>query len=311
MGPGIKRLALGTGVAILVGGVALGARGGALTARMGVAGLPGSTAAIAVQPVWEVKGPPRLELGGVAGMGETGDGSVWITDDMNRRIVRVSADGTGFRVAARQGQGPGEFAVPTMIAPRPDGGVAVYDIERQSLELFSSSGAFEKSVPLDRQVINPKGFAILSNGEAILSGALAAGEGSIHRFGVDGRLRSSWYPIPRSRDEYESRLIAGGPVAARPDGGLYFSQAAPHRISMLTLQRNRTRQSIVAEDPHILRPIADDFSKIEGHWRTFRWWFPQSKGIFVLPDGRLLNIITNAEEGYSLWELYSRGGERE
>jgi hypothetical protein len=262
---------------------------------------------IEVRRVWETKGAPRMEFTIIAGMAELGDGTVWVSDGMTSRILALDARGATVRVAARRGDGPGEVGAPELMAPRPGGGVAVYDGGRNGLELFGPNGRFERHVQLERDVYNAKGLAVLPSGGFAISGGTPRSPHAIHLYSSRGKLVRSWYPVPTSRNDHESLLIAGGPLAVR-GGDLLFSQAAPHRIVRYALDGSGGDQ--LAADPALLKPIADDFTRISGKWVQPRWWFPQSKGIFPLRGGRFLNVVTNAEEGYSVWEVYDARGRR-
>ena len=75
-----------------------------------------------------------------------------------------------------------------------------------------------------------------------------------------------------------------------------------------------TAGRVFASDPDLLEPIGDDFIHETGAGmnlrRTFNWYFPQSRAIFRLLDGRILNVVWKHDEGRSIWDVYSPQGKR-
>jgi hypothetical protein len=73
----------------------------------------------------------------------------------------------------------------------------------------------------------------------------------------------------------------------------------------------------IAEDQQFLPELTEE--NLHGPARTqepakglrpFLWWHDRSTGVFMLPDGRLLNVITRYHRGDSVWELYAVDGRR-
>lgn len=281
------------------------------TPALGSASVAPATAGLAaravhVEEVWTTERERGGALGAVVGMAETGDGRVWVSD-AGTGAVSAFTPGRGATVVARRGAGPGEVRAPGLLARTPEGGVAMHDPATGEVSIFGADGRFSRRVRLARLVQNPKGFVVTAGGEMVLTGGVSGEAGSIHRFRKDGRLARSWHPAPRTRNPRAGQLVAGGPVSAGPDGRLLFSQAAPHRI--VAYDAAGTPRELAA-DPALLRPVGDDFIREEDGRRTFRWFFPQSKGVFELPGGRVLNVVWFRDEGYTLWEMYDAAGRR-
>ncbi|HUH13955.1 MAG TPA: hypothetical protein VMK65_12650 [Longimicrobiales bacterium] len=102
--------------------------------------------------------------------------------------------------------------------------------------------------------------------------------------------------------------VTGGPIALQGDT-LFLSEASPHRI--LSFGLNGRGQKLIAADSGIIEAVRDDFLQV-GRERgkrviSFAWSHPQSRGIFKLPSGLLLNVITFKEEGASVWQVYAEG----
>lgn len=260
-----------------------------------------------VRERWATKGSPQaVELGAVNGMAEDRDGQIWIADPVNKVLVRVDTAGKRPRVAARHGNGPGEVAVPLIMAPHPSGGVAVYDAGHGSVELFSAAGRFDRRIPVPVPFRNPKGFAFLPSGDFVLSGGVQTNGHAIHRFSPRGVLSKSWHTIPRTRNARAGEMIAGGPLVVLPGGTVLFSQASPHRIIRYAAVGGSSQ--VLAEDPRLVPAIGDDFIQERGGRRTFRWNYTRSAGIFRLSDGRILNVVLNEAANLTTWEVYRPDG---
>jgi hypothetical protein len=112
---------------------------------------------IRIEEIWASTGSVSVgEWIAVNGFEFALDGTMWVSDARASQIVGVRPDGSFYR-AAREGDGPGEVRGPSSIAPRPGGGMAVFDLFRSSVELFTEDGAFERRVQLNRQIwgLNP------------------------------------------------------------------------------------------------------------------------------------------------------------
>lgn len=257
---------------------------------------------------WRTKGAPGvLEFGSVDGMAETPTGEIWICDPLAPAVASVDARGRRLRLVAREGDGPGEVRSPTLAAATPNGTVAIFDQGHNAVELFRGDGRFLRRVTLSQTVLNPKGMAVLANGEVLLSGGLASERGgAVHRFEADGRYVSSWGAAAAARDPRAVGLISGGPLAVSGSDVLY-SQAAPHLIALYSTEGERRR--LIARDPSVVPAIGDRFIQRRGNRRVFEWRFPQSAGVFRLSDGNVLNVVWNAPANTSTWEIYRPTGE--
>jgi hypothetical protein len=259
---------------------------------------------------WSTRGAPGKEFISIDGMAEARDGTVWVSDPRGGAVYGVAPDAASMRVVARSGNGPGEVRGPHHIAQTPDGGLAVLDLGHNAIEVFDGSSRFQYRIPLQYPIVNPKGFVVLPGNRFVVSGGIYGRAESIHIFGLDGRLSASWLPAPRTINLRAGVLVAGGPLAPMGDGSLLFSRAAPHEIAVFSANGAQVRG--IARDRRLLPAIGDDFIHERGSGpsltRSFRWDFPQSKAVFRLPDGRVLNVVRFYDEGTSLWEIYSVDG---
>jgi hypothetical protein len=190
--------------------------------------------------------------------------------------------------------------------------LAVLDVSQVAVQVFNPAGRFVERITLSARVHNPKGFAALRSGQFLVSGGISRNGYALHLFGADGKLITSWHPIPQTRDPWAGVMVAGGPVYEMKDGSILFSQAAPHAI--IRFGRLGGQPQVLGSDPALLRPIGDDFILTTGsgqqRQRRFKWFFPQSKAVIELPNGNILNVVWLHDRGTSVWEIYTPAGRR-
>jgi len=89
---------------------------------------------------------PQTTLSTLAGAAIAKDGSVFLLDMTDCRVLAFTAAGKFLRSFGRRGQGPGEFEWPLMIRLSPADEILVEDITRRSVFAFSSDGRFLRSI---------------------------------------------------------------------------------------------------------------------------------------------------------------------
>lgn len=279
------------------------------------AGQEKRTASVEVTEKWVSDRITGLHLGAVDGVIETPLGTIWVSDPLNSEVVSINpSEGTAV-VVAREGEGPGEVDSPDRIARTPDGGIAVFDLSQ--VEIFTPEGRPLRRVRFATEVAWPRGFAVLSSGAFVVSGGIFGVEGPLHYFDPEGRLLHSWGDPPEAENWMARMVGGGGPVFAAPDGGLLYSQAAPHRIVRYELDPAGdsvdVRGRVVAEIPDWLEHPGDGVVVETGEgasWsRSYHPWFPQSRGVFQLSGGSVLNVVVFRDEGRSVWQVFGPAGE--
>jgi hypothetical protein len=179
-----------------------------------------------------------------------------------------------------------------------------------AIELFDARGNPERRLPLGGTLLNPKGFVALPSGGFVISGGFTGNPNGIHRLDADGKLEVSWHPAPKTENPRAATMVAGGPIFLTRDTLLLFSQAAPHLIVLYSLEGKLVRR--LASDSALLASIGDDFIKREVvngvPVTSFRWFFPQSRAVYQLRDGRVINIVLLWDDARTLWELYDQYG---
>ncbi len=88
------------------------------------------------------------ELYGPRGVAVAPDGSVWVADSGNHRLMLYDAALANGRAIGKKGSGPGEFIGPVGIAVAPNGSVYVADTENQRVEVLDAAGRFLRDLPI-------------------------------------------------------------------------------------------------------------------------------------------------------------------
>ena len=242
---------------------------------------------LTVTEVWDYDG--STELGGfsyVDGLGEAGNGTIWVSDASPGwgRVVLYNPMTDEATVVGRPGEGPGEVLSTTIIAIDPDGNIAMYDIARSSIELYSPTGEPVRRIRLPHRVTWVKGFDVLPSGDFVLSGGVVGVNSAIHQFSREGRFLRSWGESAQA-DDWEARIVGtGGALHALPDGSLLYSQGAPHRIAHYLPTDEGWSEYQIAAFPDLIDAPRDAVI-VEGvedgvPYRTFHVTYPQSRGVF-------------------------------
>ena len=266
---------------------------------------------LTVTEVWDYAG--STELGGfsyIDGLGEAGNGTIWISDASPGwgRVVLYNPLADEATVVGRPGEGPGEVLSTTIIAIDPDGNVAVYDLARSSIELYSPTGEPVRRIQLPLRVTWVKGFVILPSGDFVLSGGVVGVNSAIHQFSREGKFLRSWGEAAQA-DNWEAKIVgAGGALHALPDGSLLYSQGAPHRITHYVPTDEGWSENHIAAVPDLLDAPGDAVI-VEGvedgvPYTTYYVTYPQSRGVFQIGEGLILNVIVAADDGQSIWQLF-------
>jgi sugar lactone lactonase YvrE len=76
------------------------------------------------------------------------DGTVWVTDTGNKRLVAFDAELKQLRTIGRLGAGPLEFSDPVGIAAGRDGSLYVADAGNQRIQILDANGHFARQIPM-------------------------------------------------------------------------------------------------------------------------------------------------------------------
>lgn len=241
----------------------------------------------------------------ITGAIELATGAIWASDPRAGIIAEVDRDGRSVKPIVRSGDGPGEVRSPYKYVSWPDGVFGVYDVQPSSIELFAGNGTFLRRLNLGERLSNVKGILALPQRGVLISGGIAGNTSSIHVFDSAGVLTRSFHPVPVTKNPRAGQMVGGGAISAAADGTVWFSQAAPHRISRLNVTHG-TEEAFTA-DPTLIPTIGDDFiaeEQVNGQLvRSFKWFFPQSRAVYQFGE-RLLNTVWLYDENASIWEVY-------
>jgi predicted membrane-bound mannosyltransferase/sugar lactone lactonase YvrE len=152
------------------------------------------------------------------------DGTLWVTDTGNKRLVNYTKDGQFIRSIGGPGAGPGQFNEEVSLAFDSSGGLLVADtwngrIQRFSPD-FSSSASFDVGWT-NKDAANKPYLAVLGDGRIV---AAEPAKGYLMLFDPAGTLLGTWKPADGARP-------VG--VAARGDGGFVFSDAARNEVQVV------------------------------------------------------------------------------
>lgn len=284
---------------------------------------------IVLREIAATRGSPAEPFGSIFDMLQIEDGRIIVADEVSGVLHAWSPESGQFSIFARKGRGPGEVTTPTRLAPRPGGGFAVYDVSASAVLYFDRDGKPEGITRIPGIVSNPKSLAIDSQGRVWLSGGRLTDPRHVHVYSPDGKHIASYgEPSPHLQTDYPKIQSAGGALRRDADGGMIFSYGAPLRIVRfppgatadpvaISEDLGATANPVaIAEDLKILQELREEeiyipMPEVHPEARSFQWWHDRTTAVFVLPDGRLLNVITRFYKGDSVWDVYSPDGRLE
>lgn len=113
-------------------------------------------------------------IGEISGLALDESGSVWLADEVNHRLLRVSPDGQTETIG-REGSGPGEFQRPRGIAV--GDAVEVYDYQNGRVQRLSRSGEYLETYPAPDVLYPP----VAMNGDGMVVGGHLGRHNSLAR----------------------------------------------------------------------------------------------------------------------------------
>ncbi len=167
--------------------------------------------------------PPLLTLGATdpvdtfrvpRGMAAAPDGSVYVVDQANHRVVRISSRGAVLDAWGGRGAAPGRFAEPTGIDVGRDGTVYVADTGNHRIQRFDGGGTLLAVIDVpneapDRSGLGPTDVAVGLGGSFYVADS---GDYLVRQYDAEGQPIRSWSAYSEERD-------ADAAAAARTGGG--------------------------------------------------------------------------------------------
>ena len=127
------------------------------------------------------------EFNGPSGIAVDADDNLYITDQNNHRVQKVTPDGRPLLAFGSEGSGDGELNMPWGICVAPDGNVFVADWRNDRIQQFSADGefvaSFGESGEDDGQFTRPAGVAVDANGNIYVADW---GNERVQAFAADG-----------------------------------------------------------------------------------------------------------------------------
>jgi YYY domain-containing protein len=105
----------------------------------------GRVQAFTIEGKWKAA---ARELFGPRGITVAPDGTVWVTDTGNKRLVAFDSELKQLRTLGRFGAGPLEFSDPVGIAAGLDGSLYVADAGNQRIQIIDAEGRFARQIPM-------------------------------------------------------------------------------------------------------------------------------------------------------------------
>jgi DNA-binding beta-propeller fold protein YncE len=165
-----------------------------------------------------------LELFGPRDIVIAPDGTLWLTDTGNKRLLQFSKDGEPLGSFGSEGSGPGQFIEPVGLAFDAAGNMYVADAWNGRVQKFSPGFVFSESFPVEwssQDVLAKPYLTVLKDSRLVVSLPEA---GQLVLFDANGQRQGAWKPSP---DSYPVG------VAAMPDGGFAFSDTRRNQIQIV------------------------------------------------------------------------------
>ncbi len=170
---------------------------------------------------------------GPRGIAVAPDGSVWVTDTGNSRVVKYNASLENPQTVGPTGNGPGQFRSPVGIAVSPSGTVYIADAGNHRIQVFDKDGKYVASwdVPWLAQSWQAR-LETDQSGTLYVSNPGGAEVVSFDRSGAPGRR---W----NVDDSGEKMLQPMGLAIDRKQGILYVMDGASHKVLKIGLSARK------------------------------------------------------------------------
>jgi uncharacterized protein (TIGR03663 family) len=168
--------------------------------------------------------PGPLDLYGPRDIVVAQDGTLWVTDTGNKRLLRFSTDGEPLGAIGSGGSASGQLEEPVGLTADRQGRFYVADTWNGRIQRFSTSLSDATAFATgwsSRDVIAKPYLAVLTDGRIVASDP---GKGVLLLLSADGQPRGIWRP------EADSQPIG---VAATQDGGFVFSDARRNQLQVV------------------------------------------------------------------------------
>ena len=163
------------------------------------------------------------------------DGSIYVADSGNHRIVKFDANGQFVTMWGSQGNGPGQFNEPWGIAVDADGNVYVADTWNHRIQKFDAEGNF----------ITAWGYAAMTGGQLTEPGAFFGPrgvaidpQGNVYVTDTGNKRVQKFTPDGTFLEQYGGAGVGPGQfdepvgIAIGPDGSIYVADTWNQRVQV-------------------------------------------------------------------------------
>lgn len=215
------------------------------------------------------------------------DGSLYILDRGNHRVVALNPDGSFRTEFGREGEGPGEFRTPMSLVVAPSGEIVVLDFAARGFTTFTPDGTYRESIriPVEGGTFAMGAVQMDPRGGGVYSVAGGGGMMMVSREETGGAAP----PPPPPGIPIERLSLAGEPVET-----LHRAWEPPRTPSGMNVPSGRGRDVEVRIGPSqvAFRP-------------TVRWAVTPDGGVafvdstsyriqLMAPDGRVGRVLERA-----------------
>ncbi len=168
--------------------------------------------------------PGPFDLYGPRDIGVAPDGTLWVADTGNKRLVHYSSGGQDLGSFGSDGSAPGQFSEPVGLAFDSAGNLYVADTWNGRIQKFGPDMTFLREIQVgwsSREVTAKPYIAVLKDGR-IIAGEPAKGE--LRLYDADGRLLGTWKP------EADSLPLG---ISALADGGFVFADGRRNEVQIV------------------------------------------------------------------------------
>jgi len=211
-------------------------------------------------------------------------GQIIASDFTQNLIRRFGADGALIGPIGRSGDGPGGYRFPSVMAV--DSEDNLYVSASRRFVVFDAAGAYVNEFR-DETEGHPFSLRALSDGSVLVAEYDRPSRTVLQRYIAKkrGQHFCEAAKLEGTHADPMGSWGVGGYIAIGTDGMIYFTQMTPYEIRKFSPSGDLVMQ-LFRENNFVTAPLIER----KGSSTTYHPW-SGSQAIFVLPDGKLLNVV--------------------